>query len=773
MEEPPLAKSGAAPPETPPLDAPAPLESDNSETNTEIDADADADAEIELEVEVEPEPEASAERPLASPLPSAAPAPELASPSPSPSPRSRSRPSIDDKSANVETVAVVENVAEKTNGNDSVISTDQITESFNGVEDGEVVDACKVNNNDVIKQKIGGSEKLVSEPVRGITEENGRAEKHRQEKLSPGKIKVSSSSKKQSKESAPAEDNACFKDDNCTSGESENESNASCVDAEMAAKATPVKRGMSDDGPTDRCPTKKLCQELQDTFPKHDSMLTEYISGISCSNDEEINKHTENLIGEIEVLRDLANAKEIEWNHLIHLRKVKEEILLRLLRKKNMLSSEKMPCNLTDFNKDALNKQIFELNKIYVDDKNDEVSRLKQRHAAPISAVQLNSSGLMMVPVNSSIYCQSNINNVSLDNHLNQHMYGAKNILPKPMMMAPNHRMPNYQMADLNGQPNRYNMQKGRQGAIKDVQSIIADHRQKHPEVVPRRGRRMKSLLNPQMSTPRMPIPTTDPNVAELGLLFGGLDTQNAVLSQAGGLPNGMSFKDVLVQFANMTGQQQTNCLGAKLPPPPPYPEVTLHPVGTAASAPSPFSSKVAQQQPNSLLHGILTKSQPRQDGRFSTFSPTLARLLTAPEKNVVGNNCRSVNAANVANNFVQQKACSEITITAVQPAISNSNASSGPSQPEVVQLDDFEETEPEEDSADRPLVIDEGGRADNNSVNRDGGSLELNESEVPECQGCRKREAQFVCAGCANQWYCSRECQVSAWDEHSEVCSG
>lgn len=30
-----------------------------------------------------------------------------------------------------------------------------------------------------------------------------------------------------------------------------------------------------------------------------------------------------------------------------------------------------------------------------------------------------------------------------------------------------------------------------------------------------------------------------------------------------------------------------------------------------------------------------------------------------------------------------------------------------------------------------------------------------------PRCQGCHERAAQFVCAGCGNQWYCSRECQV------------
>lgn len=110
---------------------------------------------------------------------------------------------------------------------------------------------------------------------------------------------------------------------------------------------------------------------------------------------------------------------------------------------------------------------------------------------------------------------------------------------------------------------------------------------------------------------------------------------------QAGGLPNGLSFKDVLVQFANMQQANQglipnrppetiTNrpehhirpegrrrqernhedvhvsvkqaerlaSPSPRLPPPPPYPEISLLPVTT--------SQETSQQ--NSLLHGILTK---------------------------------------------------------------------------------------------------------------------------------------------------------------------
>lgn len=69
-------------------------------------------------------------------------------------------------------------------------------------------------------------------------------------------------------------------------------------------------------------------------------------------------------------------------------------------------------------------------------------------------------------------------------------------------------------------------------------------------------------------------------------------------------------------------------CLGegtaAKVPQN--YPDVTLHPV----AAPSSVSQNTASQPTGSLLHGILTKAQ---SPRSTTFSPTLARLLTAPER--------------------------------------------------------------------------------------------------------------------------------------------
>lgn len=51
---------------------------------------------------------------------------------------------------------------------------------------------------------------------------------------------------------------------------------------------------------------------------------------------------------------------------------------------------------------------------------------------------------------------------------------------------------------EINGQGIRYKQTAIRQRPMLDVQSIIADYNQKHPEAVPRRGRRIRSLPSSQ-----------------------------------------------------------------------------------------------------------------------------------------------------------------------------------------------------------------------------------------------------------------------------------
>ncbi|XP_071446794.1 uncharacterized protein [Hetaerina americana] len=327
-------------------------------------------------------------------------------------------------------------------------------------------------------------------------------------------------------------------------------------------------------------------------------------------------------------------------------------------------------------------------------------------------------------------------------------------------------------------------------------------------------------------------------------------------------------------------------------PPPPPYPEVTLLPVLVAGnevpsvrpivppevptpqprstlppptpsllqmSLSAPTSTPQATSPPStSLLHGILTKSgtglasssglgsssSSGPSPRATAFAPTLARLLTAPEKQpslasvrpappvTTGSSVLGSQAFVSIGELLQtSKAKNEITITPVSGAQSSVLKQQQQLQQQQPIINRSAKEEPaahmeeeQDDSTDR-LVIDESlaasegdgrrqsrqrpaplatapagmapevqeGMADEEEVEEeevameeedgDGmdeeeGAMDDEEDEgeegpVPECQGCHSRAAQFVCAGCGNQWYCSRDCQVSAWDEHSEVCSG
>ena len=74
-----------------------------------------------------------------------------------------------------------------------------------------------------------------------------------------------------------------------------------------------------------------------------------------------------------------------------------------------------------------------------------------------------------------------------------------------------------------------------------------------------------------------------------------------------------------------------------------------------------------------------------------------------------------------------------------------------------------FKDYEYDDDSNEAPLVIDEPEELDTSNRNKSAESL--------LCQGCRRNKALFMCAGCSKQWYCSKECQEVAWDNHAESC--
>lgn len=83
-----------------------------------------------------------------------------------------------------------------------------------------------------------------------------------------------------------------------------------------------------------------LRTELEENFVAYDKILHGILesSASSSSNDpENVQRDIDQLNNEIETLADAARTKELEWNNILYLKKMKEELLLRLNRKKTVL----------------------------------------------------------------------------------------------------------------------------------------------------------------------------------------------------------------------------------------------------------------------------------------------------------------------------------------------------------------------------------------------------------------------------------------------------
>ncbi|KAL1501738.1 hypothetical protein ABEB36_007014 [Hypothenemus hampei] len=446
----------------------------------------------------------------------------------------------------------------------------------------------------------------------------------------------------------------------------------------------------------DNSNSKKLkSDELEEHFSARDKIMNDFVEANECNNLEQIQNMSDQILEEIKALNELAKEKEREWNQVLHMKKLKEELLIRLQRKRQVLIINES--DLGEFQSDTNNGQQSLLKC------NQKMNMFRELRAA-------------------------NLEKLKQRNSLLQTTYKQK-----PML---------------------------------DVQSIIADYRQRHPETVPRRGRRIRhtiqndgkiSSLNTHDSLSLSEMENSESHPSSNGNSWNRRDDMK-------------SYKDILMHISKLSPTEKTEFqmqLQNASKPPPPYPEVTVHPVtNTSSVAPT-----------NSLLHGILTKGPLKQsssngngnskvNGGKSSFSPTLARLLTAPEKsghahstpNILGGNILNPGHLSISDIFSGSKVRDEITITPVGSQFDGSS--------------NRESREDEsEDQADR-LIIDE-SLENSNTRTKDGDSRSDDGEEVPQCQGCNQKVAQFVCAGCGNQWYCSRDCQVAAWDDHSEVCSG
>lgn len=514
------------------------------------------------------------------------------------------------------------------------------------------------------------------------------------------------------------------------------------------------RKQVSSDSDSDTPAIVKKLKLAGTDYEEREHLVNEYVDSASRTGLEEIQKCTEKLQHEINTLNALARAKEHEWNNIIRLKKMKEEMFLRLQRKRQVIlltmGSISKPSSTLDwdlssdmrFGECAVGTDEILSSRDHTNLK-ETATRINSKDQSAVSQFGLqpqitggvsvlksnqNQLPVMMVPIVSSgpggltasvstssvpshsvVPSSSSLKVPDLGNRDKSVGRIHRPILPKPTTTVV---MPIGSNGTNNSNSNGQNpvIGEGRQGPILDVKSIIADYRSRHPETVPRRGRRLKSSLSPTPNSQHL----TDNLVSSTRVSGGGgilsmaslalgsgsqmrtglvgstselgdigflLNTVGEVANRqdtsrpssadssrsgapshaipesgsnanVGGSSAGISFKDVLVQFAKLSQTEQRH---EPLPvtttssKPPPYPEVTLHPVLAPHSPPH-------QSPSSSLLHGILTKSnnaaQHRGDtsinARPTTFSPTLARLLTAPERlpSVVSTNATTYHGA-------------------------------------------------------------------------------------------------------------------------------
>lgn len=111
------------------------------------------------------------------------------------------------------------------------------------------------------------------------------------------------------------------------------------IEPEPVKEPVSRKRSLSSDPePTEPIqPSKKLKKEVELSFSSHDKLLCDYIDKTSNNTVDEMQQHIDNISQDVLALNEMIQVKEQEWNNVIYLKKVKEEILVRLTRKKNVM----------------------------------------------------------------------------------------------------------------------------------------------------------------------------------------------------------------------------------------------------------------------------------------------------------------------------------------------------------------------------------------------------------------------------------------------------
>lgn len=269
--------------------------------------------------------------------------------------------------------------------------------------------------------------------------------------------------------------------------------------------------------------TKRICLE------QREQLVSSLITGYENASADELATRADCLRAELQALDELARAAEMEWNRVLTMRKLKEEAYLRVERRRQVVNFME--------GHDRLNDLLPSMNSAH--DSHDweakKLGNIKEKCAFPT----VRGGG---GDDEQNILYKSN-NSDKISKSLQQTAQNLSNRLSADARK---------QAADLMGENRQIG--EGRQGPTVDVRSIIADYRLRHPESVPRRGRRMRNSVNVNLGAGGA-VMENNQNTDSRPSSTDSCKSNSNVEGN-----NSLNFKDVLVHFAKLS-QQQGNYL--------------------------------------------------------------------------------------------------------------------------------------------------------------------------------------------------------------------
>ncbi|XP_066983464.1 serine-rich adhesin for platelets-like isoform X1 [Macrobrachium rosenbergii] len=522
---------------------------------------------------------------------------------------------------------------------------------------------------------------------------------------------------------------------------------------------------------TSRSPTPKTSEKRPaeedaavEVPSKRSRTLEDSLSLNSLTSISQIESSIGQVRKDLEAMECLLKQKEEEWNNLLSLQKRKEELYVRLVRKRQVLLMKSTPSEVDvkgddETSEEAASNLLFMPQGAYSSFRSSQLPLMMMSQmiaAGSISPHALQAaSQVASRPENNrggaigngstnisiiDIHTQNNkpggeIPRVSMSSEvhskvskqLTSGLASMKPILPKPPSTSSN----------LPGLPPSLSFTAtghGPQGPTVNVQQLIAAHRKENPNTppislkTPSSRRAMRGAWRHRYDGDKRSVRDHDrpPSVSSSSSEADTRTTASNKNPLALSDPS-VSYKDVLLRFAELTQNEKQ----------PGSPQISIFPVGggesSAKRSESSRESTPANRDQTPPLPSTVPTSSALPTSKSSLEAPSaLAKLLLESRNSASGANKPGVEVSNSQYLTLSALLSGGSTTTVKEKTAAHS-------QPE--------------------------SRSKKSTHQEEG-------SGNPKCQGCHKQRAQFVCAGCGNQWYCSRDCQVAAWEEHSEHCS-